>query len=360
MPALIKNVLLPIAVLALAALISLLMVNSRADLPKREREEKLPLVEVLRVEPGPVPVTIHSRGVVTPRWNTELVSEVSGRVTWIAPEVRQGGEVQKGEDLLHIDPIDYEVALSDAKAAVASAELSLAEVSVVKKQAAIAEAQARVDAAKARLKQAEVNLANTRIAAPFDAVVDSKHADLGQYVQAGSPIMTLLGIETAVVRLPVSASDVPYLSYGKDAEGQWQEVTLTAHFGNAQQSWPARLDRLERRVDAETRTFFLVAEVDQPYDLELYGRALVMGLFVEASFRGNAIEGAVRLPRSVLHNGEQVYVVREGQLYRQAVELLRREEDSVIVRGLESGQQVVVSRLDLVVDGMAVAVVEHS
>lgn len=360
MPALIKNLVLPIAVLALAALIGLIMVNSRAELPKRERQENLPLVETLRVEPGPVAVTLHSRGVVSPRWNTELVSEVSGRVTWVAPEVRAGGEVAEGQELLRIDPIDYEVALSDAKAALASAELSLAEVSAVKMQAAIEEAQARVDAAKARLKQAEVNLAKTRIAAPFDAVVDSKHADLGQYVQAGSSVMSLLGIEIAEVRLPVPAADVPFLRYGKDAGGEWHPATLTAQFGNVARSWPARLARLERRVDAETRSFFLVAEVDEPYSPERYERALVMGLFVEAEFRGADIPDAVRLPRSVLHSGGHVYVVREGRLYSEPVELLRREQGSVIVRGLDSGQQVVVSRLDLVIDGMAVAVAESA
>ncbi len=355
MPALLKNVLLPAAVLALAALIALAMVNSRAELPKRERQQNLPLVETLVVEPGPVAVTIESRGVVSPRWNTDLVSEVSGRVTWVAPEVRAGGEVRQGQELLRIDPIDYEVALSDAEAAVASAELSLAEVSVVKKQAAIAEAQARVDAAKARLKQARVNLANTHIAAPFDAVIDSKHADLGQYVQAGSPVISLLGIEIAEVRLPVTAADMPYLLYGRDAQGEWRQATLTTRFGTAVEQWPARLARFERRVDAETRTFFVVAEVDSPYDPELYRRALVMGLFVEAAFAGADIDDAVRLPRSILHNGDQVYVVREGRLYQQPVEILRREQDSVIVRGLSAGQRVVVSRLDLAVDGMAVA-----
>ncbi|MFV8819880.1 efflux RND transporter periplasmic adaptor subunit [Haliea sp. E17] len=354
MPALIKNLVLPIAALALAALIALAMVNSRAELPKRDREENLPLVKTVQVETGPVAVTIQSRGVVTPRWNTELVSEVSGRVIWVSPDVRTGAEVKAGQDLLRIDPIDYEVAVTDARAALASAQLGLAEVSVVRKEAAIEEAKAQVEAAKARLKQAEVNLANTHIAAPFDAVVDSKHADLGQYVQAGSPVLSLLGIETAEVRLPVLAADVPYLRYGRNAGDQWEQATLTAELGDASQSWPARLARLERRVDPQTRTFFVVAEVDNPYDLARYGRALVMGLFVEAQFTGNDIPDAVRLPRSVLHKDNKVYVVRDGRLYLQPVELLRREKDSVILRGLESGQRVVTSRLDLVVDGMAV------
>lgn len=354
MPKLMKNVVLPLLVLAIAAGIALVMIGSRPELPRKEREEITPLVSTVVVEPGPVPVTIRSRGVVAPRWDIDLVSEVAGRVEWVAPEFVEGGEVAEGQLLLRIDPIDYEVAVSDARAAVASAELSLAEVKVVVKKAAIAEAEARLEAARDRLRRAENDLRNTGIRAPFDAVVDAKRVDLGQYVQTGAPVMKLLSTGMAEVRLPVLAADVPYLQYGQDDEGNWRQATLTASFGNVQYSWRARLARLERRVDAETRVFFLVAEVDRPYDLSSHRRALAMGLFVEASFGGGSIDGAVRLPRSALHNGGHIYVVKEGAIYRRAVELLRREQDSVIVGGLASGDRVVLSRLDLMVDGMAV------
>jgi multidrug efflux pump subunit AcrA (membrane-fusion protein) len=101
--------------------------------------------------------------------------------------------------------------------------------------------------------------------------------------------------------------------------------------------------------------FFLVAQVERPYDLSLHSHILAMGLFVEATFEGAAIPDAVRLPRSALHNGETVYVVRDGKLERRAVTLLRSEGESVIIgAGLESGDQVVVSRLALMTNGMAV------
>ncbi len=356
MPALIKNVVAPLVLLAVAVGIAVLMLNSRAELPKREPDNTPPLVDVSVAHPGPVPVTIHSRGMVTPRLGSELVSEVSGRVIWASPDFLQGGRVSEGQLLLRIDPIDYEVAVSDAKAALASAELSLAEVSVVKKEAAITEAEARVEAAKARLRQAEVNLQNTEIKAPFNAVVDDKRADFGQYVATGTAVMKLLGTDLAEVRLPVLASDVPWLTYGKDAQGNWQPVTLTASFGTVDYSWQGRLVRLERRVDSQTRAFFLVAEVDKPYDVSIQQRPLVMGLFVEATFSGAPIDDAVRLPRTALQDGDAVYVVTDGKLHLQDVKLMRREQDSVIVRGLQDGQQVVTSRLDLMVEGMAVAV----
>jgi RND family efflux transporter MFP subunit len=356
MPRLVKNFLVPLLVLTIAAVIALLMVNSRSELPRTEREAIIPAVDTVLVEPGPVPVTIRSRGIVTPRRNIELVTEVSGRVIWVDPGFLQGGQVQEGQLLLRIDPIDHEVALSDAQAALASAEFSLAEVKVVVKKAAIAEAEARVEAAKDRLRQARTDLANTEIRAPFDAVVDIKRVDLGQYVQTGTAVMKLLSTGVAEVRLPLLASDVPFVSYGQGENGDWREVTLTATFGNVQHSWQARLARLERRVDEQTRVFFLVAQVDKPYDTSLHAHILAVGLFVEASFQGAPIADAVRLPRSALHNSEYVYLVRDNRIYRQAVKLIRREQDSVIVSGLGSGDRVLLSRLALMLDGMPVVV----
>lgn len=357
MPRFVKTLVLPAGILALAAALALAMINSREELPRRDKAAPVPVVETVRVQPGPVPVHIQSRGIVSPRRAIDLVSEVSGRVTWVDPGFLQGEEVREGQLLLRIDPIDYEVAVSDAEAALASAELSLAEVQVVVRKAAIEEAEARVQAAKDRLRQARIDLANTEIRAPFDAVVDLKEVDLGQYVQTGKALMRLLSTGMAEVRLPLLASDVPFVHYGQDDLGNWHELTLTATFGTVSHSWRARLARLERRVDAETRVFFLVAQVERPYDLSLHSHILAMGLFVEASFEGAPIADAVRLPSSALHSGEDVFVVREGRLARQPVTLFRREGDSVIVGGgLRAGDEVVLSRLNLMVNGMAVTV----
>ncbi len=138
----------------------------------------------------------------------------------MAPELLEGSAVKQGTPLLRIDPIDYEVALSTARAAVASAELSLAEVQVVVMRAAIGEAEAQLRAARDRLRQAEADLANTEIVAPFDAIIDIKRIDLGQYVQAGSGLMRLLGTGSVEVRLPLLASDIPFVRLRP--VGRWQ------------------------------------------------------------------------------------------------------------------------------------------
>ncbi|MDG2046229.1 MAG: efflux RND transporter periplasmic adaptor subunit [Halioglobus sp.] len=350
---------IPLLVLAVCIAVAFLMVNSRSELPQRDSAVVPPLVDVLTVTPESLAVTILSQGTVRAKHDIELVSEVSGRIIEVAPEFVEGGAVPQGRPLLRIDPIDYEVAVSVAKAGLASAELSLAEVQVVVMRAAIDEAKAQVQASKDRLRQAEVDLQNTVIAAPFDAIIDSKRVDLGQYVQAGTALVRLLSTGSAEIRLPVLPSDVGFLNYGKSADGSWPEALLTAKFGNIDSQWTARLVRLEQRVDEQTRVFYLIAEVDSPYDTSRHPRPLSVGLFVQAEINGKPIPNAVAVPRSALYDGNTVFVVKQGSLQKQQVTVLRRTQDTIIVgHGLSAGDQVVLSRLDIMVEGMPVRVTQ--
>ena len=349
--------LLPFLVLILCIGIAALMMNAKSELPRRESLNTVPAVTVMTVKPGPVNVTIRSRGNVTAKRNIELVSEVSGRVIWMAPEFVAGGRVKEGEPLLRIDPIDYEVALSEARAAVASAKFSLAEVQVVLKRAAIEEAEARVKASQDRLRQAQTDLANTSIAAPFDAVVDIQRIDLGQFVQAGSAVMKLLGTDKAEIRLPLLPSDVPFVRYGQQSDGKWPKATLTARFGAIEHHWEAKLVRLEQRVDEQTRVFYLVAEVDQPYDDKLHSQPLSVGLFVEAKMMGVPISYGTRIPRSALYSGDHVYLFTNETSHKRQLNVLRREDHSVIVGDdLAPGEMVILSRLDMMIDGTPLSV----
>jgi len=347
---------LPLIVVAAAVIIAWAMINSRADLPRRESATEVPLVDVLLIKPATLKVGIRSQGTVKSMQEIDLVSEVSGRVTRVAPEFVSGGQVAAGTVLLQIDPIDYEVAIANAQAAVAAAQLRLSEVKVVLMRAAIDEAEAGVRAAQARLRQAMADLDNTTVTAPFDAIIDSKNVDLGQFVTTGLPMMHLLGTDIAEVRLPILASDIPFIRSRQLADGSRPKVLFTATRGNTTLHWRGNITRLEKRVDKQTRVFHLVAEVREPYNHSQHTQPFSVGLFVDAVIEGIELANAIRIPRSALHSGDFVYVLEEGLLAKRDVEILRREQDSLIIEvGLDRGDVLVLSRLHLMVEGTAVA-----
>lgn len=347
---------LPLAVVSISILMAMAMINSRAELPHRESATEVPLVDVMTIEPTNLTIKIRSQGTVKAKQEIDLVSEVSGRVIAVAAEFVAGGQIAANTVLLQIDPIDYEVAIAEAQAALAAAQLRLSEVKVVLMRAAIDEAEAAVKAAKARLRQARADLDNTTITAPFDAIIDSKNVDLGQFVTTGLPMMRLLSTDIAEIRLPILASDIPFIRSTQSSDGHWPKVVFTALRGNTPLHWQGHIARLEQRIDKQTRVSHLVAEVKQPYNHDLHEHPFSVGMFVDAAIEGIEVASAIRIPRSTLHSGNLVYLVENGLLARRKVEILRREQNSLIIQsGLERGDVLVLSRLNLMVEGTAVA-----
>ncbi len=368
--------LLPVAIIVVAVLIAQAMIALQTAPAKKPNVQPSPNVEVRTIKNEPLTLSVRSQGTVGARRTIEWASEVAGRVIWVSPDFVEGAHVEAGTLLMKLDPTDYQVALAEAEANVADANLSLTEernefrrgttyrannnqsAAASLRQPKLALVEARYKAAEEKLKQAKADLVATEIRAPFDAVVDNKQVDLGQYVSSNAVLFTLYSTNTAEVRLPVTAAEI-YFIEAIPAEGaELPRVELSASFGVNRQQWQGRLVRIERRVDANTRTFFVVADVDQPYNTEKYPIPLSVGIFVDAVIDGITVDKGVRIPRSALHGDRFVYVVDNGTLVSRAVTVARRERDAIVISdGLEDGDQVVMTKLDLMVEGMQITVI---
>ena len=368
-----KQWLFPVLIIAFAYGLGQVLIALKASPAKRPPVNYSAAVEVMTVQLGPLTLTVDSQGNVQPKQRLDLVSEVSGSVHWVADELVEGGLVKQGQVLLHIDPMTYQVALAEAKASLAQANLNLKDEQAEYKrgtafrsdtsntslrQHKLAQVEAEYNSAQQRVKKAEQDLAKTHIKAPFDAVINEKSVEIGQYVSAGNRLFNLLGTKTAEIRLPVTAAEISYIRPDNNAADlAAPAVELSASFGSLKQYWPAKLVRLENRVDADTRVFYVVAEVANPYQLNTGPLPLSVGMFVEAHIEGDKVQHAVRVPNSALHENNEVFLVVDNRIERRKVTVLRREKQAaVITDGLSNGDQIILTRLDLMVDGMSVSV----
>jgi multidrug efflux pump subunit AcrA (membrane-fusion protein) len=106
--------------------------------PKSERKTSAPvtpLVEVMALQPQSYSVTIKSRGTVTPRTQSTLVAEISGKITEVADKLREGGFFEPDDLLVSIDPRNYESAVSIAQAELAQQKVSLNQEKARSRQA---------------------------------------------------------------------------------------------------------------------------------------------------------------------------------------------------------------------------------
>ncbi|WP_101757658.1 efflux RND transporter periplasmic adaptor subunit [Oceanicoccus sp. KOV_DT_Chl] len=366
---------LPVLIIIAAILIGRGMVLMQSAPAKKVRVEPRPHVEVLTIQRSPIQLTVNSQGTVQAKRSIEWASKVAGRVTWVAPEFVEGAAVAAGQLLLKLDPIDYQVAVAQAQSSLADANLTLTEErSELRRgnayrssnqqadnnslrQPKLEQVEALVKAAQEKLRQAQADLKATEITAPFTSVIDKKQVDLGQYISAGATLFNLLGTDIVEVRLPITATDIGFIHLPKAGDNDYAPVQLNASFGHVLQSWQGKIVRVERRVDSTTRTFFVVAEVDSPYDENLHAVPLSLGLFVDANIQAEKLASGVRVRRDAIHNNQYVYLVEDEKLKQRRVTVARREVDSVVITdGLYDGDQLVLTKLDLMVDGMPVMV----
>lgn len=374
-------ILAPLAMITLAMIVAVSMVKSKPELQSRPAEIIAPLVETMALKFEDVQVSVKSQGTVEAKQQTQLISEVTGRVIWVSENFKNGNFISKDEELLHIDALDYELALAVATANLHDAELNLMEEKVRAKQAEsdwelaqklkpqadkeasaltlrlphLARAKATLEANKAQLKLAKRNLQRTRLTASFNGIVENKSVDVGQYLILASPIATLLSSEQAEVRLPISLHDLSRL----DNSGLNATVEVTLFDAMLDQKWPALISRIEKKLDPETREQYLIANIQDPYNLDnKHPSPLSLGAFVDASISGKTYKRVIKIPRHALHQNNHVFVVGDSNtLVSKAIEFVRLDDKNLLViKGLSQGEKLVLTQLPLMTEGMKIRV----
>ncbi|MFT7667996.1 MAG: RND family efflux transporter MFP subunit [Planctomycetota bacterium] len=374
--------LLPVVVLICGAFAAKHLANSRVIPQSEPPVIPRPIVTTIPAKLTDYRVIVSSQGTVIPRTESQMVVEVSGRVTFVSKSLISGGFFDEGEILLEIDPRDYELATAQAELDVARAQRRLKEEeadadvarnewermgegeasSLTLHEPQIAEAKASLAAATAMKERALRDLERTKLLAPFGGRVRNKSVDLGQFVARGSAVAMLYATDIAEVRLPLPDNELEFLTlpFGAPSENAESRarVELSAIFAGKRRSWDARIVRTEGEIDMKTRMVMAVAQVEDPYGRKRPEQEvpLALGMFVDGQISGHVLENVMQFPRSALRDGEQLYALdQEDRLRFVPANVIRRERDRVILRAeIPEGTRVVVSPLEIVTNGMLV------
>jgi len=371
------KIVLPVLILAGGALLMVVMVKGKHTPVKQEAPFRGILVETLQVERHDHPVRVLATGTVQARQESEIVPQVSGLVTEVGPDLVAGGFVRDGELLFALEQVDFQLAVDRAQANLTKAELDLETVGA---QAEIARtewqqlhpdeepsplvvyrpqlksAEAAVGSARAGLQQAKLDLQRTRVKAPFNGYLRDENVDLGQYLRSGNRVATLVGTDEVEIIVPLSLSELPWLKVPRRSgrHGSTATITLPSAGGAVWHGWIARS---LGEVDAQGRMSRVAVLVDDPYGLEkqdIGGIPLAVGSFVDVALEGKTLKQVVELPRRALHDNDTVWVMDAGNRLRIVpVEVARRERETVLVsKGLNDGEQVVVTPISGAADGL--------
>lgn len=379
-----RTLLLSLAVFAVGAALLVLIFSTEPEAEREDavRQSAMP-VDIVTPEAGSFRPVIEALGSVRASRSLELRPQVAGQVVEISPTLDPGGFVRAGDVLLRIEDADYrnqllqreselqqalaELELEQGRALQAKREyedlkaergaaLQATNLPLILREPQLRSAEARVKAAQAAEAQARLNLERTRIRAPFDAQVLDRSVNLGSQVATGDALAQLAGIETYWVEATVPLDQLQWLVFS-EAPGGGSPVLVRHRAAWAEGEFrEGVLDQLVGELEGGTRLARIMVSVQDPLarQPEHAGQpSLIIGAFVEARIEGRKIANAVKLPRALVRGGDTVWLMREGALAIQPVNIVYQDaEFAYIDEGLSAGDQVVATNLATVREGI--------
>ncbi len=290
-------------------------------------------VSVVEAKSEVIPNLLTAVGDLAAVHQVNVTSDVSGRITDIM--FAAGASVKAGSPLLQLFDGPEQGDLASFKAQATGAQLALDRA----KQLAARQfgPQATADAAQATYDQANAGIAKTEaiisqklVRAPFDGELGVRHVEVGQYLTAGTQIVTLTDLSQLYANFTVTEKDSGALKVG-----QIVRVAVDAYPGR---TFEGKINAIEPQISTDTRNIHVQAVVTIPetaVDYTLYGDSVFLITEKQAD-DGKTSLSAVRT------------FVRTGNRINGRVEVLSglKPADRVVAVGqlkLQSGAAVAIS-----------------
>ena len=227
-----------------------------------------------------------------------------------------------------------------------------------------------------QLKNVELQLSYTTIRVPFDGLIANVKVEEAQYVQRGQVMTVIDAIDLLEIEAQF-ANGVHLFAAAISKRGSSAGLALEKNLGqvlglSAIVRPTARARRAEYKgtvlgfnatIDPQTRTPGIIVQVrrstTQADQLKPF---LIKGMYCEVEITGQQIERQIIIPRSAIHDGNQVYVAdRDNRLQSKSVEVAFSQESfSVVRRGLKPGDRVIVTDIIPAIRGMSLTpVLDH-
>lgn len=329
------KLILLLTIALLVAVVLYVMAASKAQMkkpmPKPPEQHEKASVSTTTVTVGQYQASIIGHGEMKARYQLDLTAYVSGRIESLSTDFEAGQLVKAGSLLAKIEDSDYRAAVASAKYDLEAAKQALLEAereqaqSQIEWQASgldgepdselvlhkpqVATAKAAVDQATATLSSALKDLEQSRITAPFDAIIVSRDIAPGSFVQTGSALGTLYSASRLEAEIPLSAQQWQNLPTTEDINATPLSATITDVETGA--SWTGQVLRTEGHLDSSTRQRALVVAVESPM---AKSPSLIPGTFIKASIQGRAVDGLWELPSSALSQRGKIWYIDANSL----------------------------------------------
>jgi multidrug efflux system membrane fusion protein len=315
-------------------------------------------VTVAEAKSEVVPNLLTAVGDLAAVHQVNVTSDVSGRITDIM--FTAGSNVTAGSPLIQLFDAPERADLASFKAQATVAQLSLERAKQLASrqfgpQATVDSTQAAFDQANAGIARTEAIISQKLVRAPFDGELGVRHVEVGQFLTAGTQIVSLTDLSAVYANFTTTEKDSATLKVG-----QTVRVVVDAYPGR---KFEGKITTIEPQISTDTRNIRIQATIANP------DRVLKPGMFATTTVVLPDKPAVITVPETAVDYtlyGDSVYLIAEnktddGKTSLTAVRTFVRTGDRVdgrvvISSGLKAGDRVVaVGQLKLQ-SGAAVAI----
>lgn len=232
-----------------------------------------------------------------------VTTDVNGRVTDIL--FQPGSEVKAGDPLIQLYDAPDQSDLASYKAQTLAAQLALDRAKALLArsfgpQATVDQAQAAYDQGAAAVAKTEAIISQKRITAPFTGVLGVRLVQLGQYLSAGTQIVSLTDLSRLYLNFTVTEKDRAVLNVG-----QTVRIKVDAYPGR---TFEGKITTIEPQISADTRNVRVQATLENP------GRILQPGMFASTTVELPPKPAVITVPETAVDYtlyGDSVWLITE-------------------------------------------------
>jgi len=345
---------------------------SNRDQKRRPRQEKAaPTVFTETVKNKNTPVSVLESGRLLAKHRIEIFAEVQGVMQSTNREFKPGSRYRKGETIVRIRNDDFYANLQSQKSNLQNLITSILpdlrldypeayqkwdeyvrNFDMDKPIAKLPETASdkekffvtgrNIYTTYYSTKNLEIVLNKYNLRAPYNGILTDALVTPGSLVRPGQKLGEFIDPTVYEMEVSVNKTILPSLKVGQTVSIREPENTI--------QTWNGKIIRINGRVDRTTQTVMIY--------IELKGQELREGMYLEAIMSGEEIENSVEISRSLLVDESKVYVIKGGTLDLINITPVFFNEKTVIVKGLEDGQQLVSKAIPGAYAGMEVKIFE--
>ena len=291
-------------------------------------------VETATIELQPLVSGLQTVGSLRADESVVVRPEIAGRIQRI--HFTEGGNVVAGQPLFTLDGSLAQAALNEATANLDNSRRAAARAGQLSKDKLIAQAdydraRAALGVDQARVASARTSLSKMTLRAPFSGQIGLREVSVGEYVNAGQELVTLVRLDPIEVDFSVPESVLRQLSRG-------QKISITID-GSPNDRFGGEVVAIDPSIDVNSRSVKLRAQIANPD-----GR-LRPGQFAQLILQDDANAKGLLVPeQALMQAGDErfVYTVVDGAAKKAVVKTGARVPGKVqVVEGLKAGDVVI-------------------